>query len=94
MAQGEYIVSRTTLPVSAAPSIARVDGSGWVSILGVITSGLSAEDAIDVGHRLVEAGLGARRREQKVVMATPGSVCLGVAPCDEPCGPDGRCERR
>lgn len=56
----DYIVTRPP-PGHVTPSVARMEGSNWVTLIGMPLLGMSAEDAIDFGHRLVEAGLGARR---------------------------------
>jgi hypothetical protein len=56
---GEWVVTRPKLTLPMLPQIARTEGSGMVNVLGVIPSVLTADQALDLGHRLVEAGLGA-----------------------------------
>lgn len=56
---GEWIVTRPKMTLPMLPQIARTDGSGMVNVLGMVPPVLTAEQALDLGHRLVEAGLGA-----------------------------------
>lgn len=62
MALGDWVVTRPRLTTPMLPQIARVEGSGVVSIFGIVPSVMSAEQALDLGHRLVEAGIGAEGR--------------------------------
>lgn len=47
-------------PGVMVPPIGRTSGSGMVIVLGVVPSVMTAETAIALGHRLIEAGIGAR----------------------------------
>lgn len=59
---GEWIVTRPKPSLAMLPQISRVEGSGMVNIMGYIPSLLTAEQALDLGHRLVEAAIGAEGR--------------------------------
>lgn len=71
---GRVIVERGTHVITPAifgkksgyvPPISRAEGAGIVNVMGMIPSSMTAEQAIALGHRLVEAGLGARIDQPK-----------------------------